>query len=517
MKDNRSRTFNSFRNVTVAVICQTATLLISFISRRFFVKILGSDYLGIGGLFQNVLSILSLADLGFASAISYTLYKPIAENDREKISAIVRFYGRIYLIVAGVILCAGVALIPFIDLLVSSEISIADTRLYYVLYLTETVGSYLFVYKSVLITADQRKYVTNVIHTAVTLAASIAKLIVLYFTKSFTAYLAVQIIGVIASNLAVSKKAEKDYPYLLTDKNELESSEKKKIFSDVRSLFAYKIGHVILYHTDSILISLLVSTTVVGFYSNYTLLTGTVMTFSELIFGALGASIGNLKETSDRQRMSDTFDTVNFVSFFVYGFCSVCLFCMMDDFVGMFFGEKYVLGTLTAFIISFNVFIPGMQSSVMHFRQALGMFRQTKYVYLITSALNLVLSVILGKFFGLNGILMATGIARILTNVWYEPYVLMKKYFEKSYLRYLLRLGIYYALFILSCAAVYLIKRRFFTPSFWGFVAELVVCVFGTAAVYCAIFARTREFRDIVGRSVSILEKLGLKRPKNKN
>lgn len=505
--NERSRTENSFRNAIVALGCQFATLIISFVSRWFFIRILGSQYLGISGLFTNILSILSLADLGFSWAIGYSLYRPIVENDRDRISAIVRYFGKVYKIIAIVIFAVGLALVPFLDKLVSSEITIGNVRFYYILYLIETASSYLFVYKSIILSADQREYVTKGVRTLFTLITNISKLVVLYVTKNFTAYLIVQIAGVIVTNFAISRKADKEYPFLKTNQTQLDKPSKKKIFTDVKALFIYKIGSVILYHTDNILISVMVNTTNVGFYSNYTLLTGTITTLSDLLFGALGASIGNKNATSDKKDLLQTFKSINFANFWVYGFCSVCLFCLMDDFIELWIGREYVLGSFSAFIISFNVFIPGMLSAVSSFRNATGLFTQTKYVYMITAIFNLILSVLLGKYMGLNGILLATGISRLLTNVWYEPYVLIKRFFNASYAKYLLRLGLYYLCFLVPCFVIWFIKTNFFTLSLWSFVLETAICVIGLNAMYFALFGRSVEFQDLKNKSLSIVRK----------
>jgi len=505
--NDRSRTENSFRNAIVALGCQFSILIISFVSRWFFIRILGSQYLGISGLFTNVLSILSLADLGFSSAVAYSLYKPIAENDKDKISAIIRYFGNIYKIIAIVIFSIGLALIPFLDKLVSVEITIDDVRFFYILYLIETASSYLFVYKSIILSADQREYVTKGIRTLFTLVTNISKLVVLYVTNDFTAYLVVQIAEAIVTNFAISRRADKEYPFLRTNQTQLDKPSKKKIYTDVKALFIYKIGSVILYHTDNILISVMVNTTSVGFYSNYTLLTGTITTLSDLLFGALGASIGNKHVTSNKKDLLQTFKSINFANFWVYGFCSVCLFCLMDDFIELWIGREYVLGSFSAFIISFNVFIPGMLSAVSSFRNATGLFTQTKYVYMITAIFNLILSILLGKYMGLNGIILATGISRLLTNVWYEPYILIKKFFKASYVKYLLRLGLYYLCFLVPCFVIWIVKTNFFALSLWSFVLEAVVCVFGVNVMYFALFGRSVEFQDLKNKCLSIVRK----------
>lgn len=509
MNKSLSRTENSMRNATVSLICHVATTLISFISRTIFIRILGSDYLGISGLFTNILSVLSLADLGISTAISYSLYKPIADNDHDKVAAIIGYFGRIYTGVALFILGAGIALTPFLDKLISSEIAISNVTLYYLVYLLETASSYLFVYKSIILGADQKQYIVKVQRTIVLLMTNVLKLLSLYLFHSFFIYLIIQVLGEIITNIILSIRAEKEYPYI-KKRVLLPREYKKKILDNVRSLFLYKLGYVILYHTDNILISLFASTTVVGYYSNYGLLFGTITTLSELIFGGMSASIGNKIVTSDKDSIYETFKIINFANFWVYGFCSVCLFCLMDDFVYIWIGSRYVLGAKTSFIISLNVFIPGMLSAVASFRNATGLFKQTKYVYFLTAMLNLVLSIVLGKKWGLNGIILATGISRLLTNAWYEPYLLISKYLGKDYINYLKRSCVYYMLFILPCVLAYVVKLYGPNITITFFVSEMVICVVGVNILYYILFYKTDEYNELMVRMKHLLQKYNL-------
>ena len=272
MMIEKSRTSNSIRNIVVSVGCQLATLVLSFITRTLFIHILGTDYLGINGLFSNILSVMSLADLGFGTAIVYTLYRPLMENDQKQISAVINFYGKVYTIVAAIMLIVGVGIVPFLKYLVNLENELPFLHLYYILFLLDSVCSYLYVYKSAVLEADQKNYIVKTNRTVFLLITNVVKLIVLYCTRNYFSYLIVQIIGTLLSNISIYRIAEKKYPYLRNSNEQLGKTEKKSIIDNVKSLFLYKIGGVILNSTDNILISAIVSTTVVGLYSNYSLL-----------------------------------------------------------------------------------------------------------------------------------------------------------------------------------------------------------------------------------------------------
>lgn len=501
-----SRTEKSARNAMVAIVCQFASLIISFVSRTFFIKILGADYLGINGLFSNILSVLSLADLGFGTALVYSLYKPLSVGDQKQIAALMSFFRKIYICIALSVLMFGLSLLPVLRFIVNTEKNINHLEWYYILFVINSSASYLCVYKSSILEADQSSYIVKINRTVFLVITNAVNLALLIITHNYFVYLIVQIVGTIATNFSISLFVSKKYP-LLKSEEKLDKETKRGIADNIKSLFIYKFGGIVLNNTDNILISIIVSTTMVGYYSNYSLLFGVVLTFSELLFGAFTASVGNLSVSSDMKAVQKVFLTMNFANFWVYGFCSICLFCLLDDFVSLWLGTEYVLGTVTVSIICLNVFMPGMLASVSCFRTATGMFRETKYVFLITAILNLLFSVILGKRWGLNGILIATACSRLLTNVWFEPTVLIKKYFKESPISFFIREIKYYIIVILGCVLIYVLKLFFFELSVISFIIEAVLCFALTNLLFFIIFRKNEEFVDLKNRVLMLLKK----------
>lgn len=497
MGKSASRIENSMRNIFVAVGCQFLTIIFSFWSRSVFIIFLGAEYLGINGLFQNILSVMSLADLGFGTAIIYALYRPLADNDTYKVTQIINFFKKIYNFIAILVLFVGVALIPFLQYLVNLEQNIPHLKFYYFLFLLETVCSYLVVYKSALLNADQRNYIVKIIHTIFNVFSHILKLVLLYLTKSFSIYVISGVFCVIASNIVIQVVANKNYPYLNKKVDKLDKKTSNDIFENVKSLFLYRIGGVILNNTDNILISTLVNTISVGYYSNYALLFGTVNTFSELIFGSLNSSVGNQYAGKDSNKIESTFRMLNFANFWVYGFCCITLYCLMSDFITLWLGSKFVFDDLTVFIICLNIYVCGMMSSVVTVRMATGIFKKTKYVYCITAIFNIVFSIILGKTFGIAGIIAATIISRLLTNVWYEPLVIYKQVFKSPAYRYYLKQLLYLFVFVSSCCLIKFIKSKFVFTTTGTFLLEFVLCVVVINLLFYIIFRKTEEFCEI--------------------
>ena len=507
MAHNASRTVNSVRNIFVSISCQFLTLIFSFLSRTVFIKFLGAEYLGINGLFSNILSIMSLADLGFGTAVVYALYKPLADNDTYKVTQIINYFKKIYNLIALIIFIIGVSLIPFLQYFVNLDRDIPYLRFYYFLYLLETVCSYLVVYKSALLNADQCNYIVKIIRTIFNIISHILKLIFLFLTKSFTVYVLVGAICVIASNFVIQIIANKNYKFLNNKVEKLEKSYRKDIMDNVKSLFLYRIGGVILNNTDNILISTLVNTISVGFYSNYSLLFGTVTTFSQLIFGSLNSSVGNQYVNTDKNKVYDTFKMLNFANFWVYGFCCITLYCLMSDFITIWLGSSFVFDDLTVFVICLNIYVSGMLSAVVTVRSATGMFKKTKYVFLITAAFNIIFSIIFGKMFGIVGIIGATILSRLLTNVWYEPFIIHKHVFKKSYYNYILTQIKYLALFVIPCLVITVIKQNFRTVNLFYFVCELILCVIVINLLFYIVFRKTKEFKGIKNRVENVINK----------
>lgn len=438
MQKETSRTFNSMRNIIFSIAIQICTVLLNFASRTVFIKILGSEYLGINGLFTNVLTILSLAELGIGNAIIYSMYKPLANKDTKKITALMNFYKEVYKKIAIVILIMGIAIIPFLKYIVNMEQEIEHIYIYYVLFLTNTVVSYFFIYKVSIINADQKMYIQKVYQFITLIIQFILQVIILVTTHNFMLYLIVQIVCTIGNNVALSLKADKLYPYI-NEKEILEEEDRKSIYSNVSAMFIHRITGTILNNTDNILISILVGTVWVGYYSNYYMIVSSILSMGTLVFTAITASIGNLNANTDTKKQESIFQQLNLISFIIFGVCTIGLANLFDDFITLWIGKEYILDNLTMLSIVINFYIQGTLNPGLVFKDTTGLFKDTKWMSIILAVLNIVLSIVLGKIIGLAGILVATFISRLLTICWYQPYMLYKNIFHMSSKKYFLQ------------------------------------------------------------------------------
>ena len=502
----RSRTQNSTYNVAFGIINKLVIMLLTFVSRTIFLRVLSAEYLGINGLFSDVLNMLSLADLGFSSAMAYSFYKPLAEHNEERIASLNKFYKKVYNYVAAAVAVVGVALTPFLKYIVNTEKEIPYLHIYYLVFLTNTVVSYLFVYKSTIISADQKSYIISKYSMWINVVKLVAQTIVLFVTKNYFCYILVTVLSTVANNLLISYKADKLYPYIKYG-SELDKQEKKSIFENMKSVFLYKLSSVLLKATDNILISVIVGTVAVGLYSNYHTIITNFTAITTILFNSLTASVGNLIVKENAQKRYSVLKIMQMVSFWLSGFFSVGVYFLSDEFITLWLGKEYLLSNGTLIAIVLNFYLAVCLPPIWSFREATGLYRKTKYIMLVTAGLNLILSVILGKGFGIGGIILASFIAKITTYFWYEPKLLYKNYFEKSVKEYYVNHIINAGIVIFSILLLEIIAGNNVKVSWGSFILRGLLVAVIVNIIYLLRYGRQEEFRDLINRGKGLLHK----------
>ena len=288
----------------------------------------------------------------------------------------------------------------------------------------------------------------------------------------------------------------------------LENIEKKKeVIDQVKSVFLSKMGKVIANHTDNILISVFVSTTVVGYYSNYTMITSIVNALSVMLFGGLGASIGNFVNTHTKKECEECFYMVNFAQYWVFSVVSLCLFFLLDDFIRLWVGNEYVLGSLACGIICFDMFTDKVVRAVINFNYTSGMFRHTRYATLCGASLNIIFSLILGRIYGLPGVIGATVLARFLSTGWWHPYILIKINLKVSFMRYIFITVRYYIIEIILFLILLTLKHYIHAENWLDFIIETFSAFVGINFVLYIIFGRSSYYKSIKTRLKSLKKK----------
>jgi O-antigen/teichoic acid export membrane protein len=494
-----SRTKKSIKNMSLGFLNQVTTLVLSFISRTIFIKILGVELLGINGLFTDVLSLLSMADLGFNTAMVYSFYKPIADNDTKKISALINFYRKIYNVIAITIAVIGISILPFLNFIVNTEKEIPLLKVYYLFGLASVVISYLFVYKTSIINADQKNYIVTRITIVVNFVKTIIQIMSLLIFENYIIYLVVNLISNFFNNYIASKKAIELYPYI-NENNKLNLEDKKGIFNNIKSIFVYKVSSLLLTATDNTLISIIVGTIVVGYYSNYLMITNKVIAIIQIIFSALTASIGNLVIKEKSEKRYEIFKATQSISFIICGIIVTSFTLLINDFIGIWLGKEFTFNYVVVLAISFNMYLSCVLQPLWTYREATGLYIKTKYIMIIAALVNLIVSIILGKLLGIGGILLASAIARLSTYFWYEPLLLFKEYFEKPVKEYYIPIGINIIIMSIVIVALNEVFTSFMITS-WGFlILKTIVCGFTTSVIFLFIYSQSDGFKIILNK-----------------
>ncbi len=487
IKAKDTRTSNVLKNSGASILYKLSHIFVQFIIRTAFVYLLGKEYTGVSSLFTDVLSVLSLMDLGMASALVFSLYKPLAEGNKTRIIALMGFYKKAYRTIGCLIISVGALCTPFLKYIVTDVPNIKeDIRLLFIMYVLTSAASYFLVYKTVLLRANQQSRVISKINSIAELVECAIEVILLLIFKQFFAYLIVRLVGAITRNIILSKITEKTFPQYLSASEgaELKKEEKKSLFKDISALGIYKVSGVMIYSTPSIIISAFVSTASVAVIGSFTMITTSLRTAIEQIVESTKASIGNLAATSTKEKQEHIFHTMNFIAFSVSCFCCTCLFVLLNPFVSeIWFDESYRISLKIVAVLTVNFFIAVMVYPVESFRTANGLFVQGKWRPAIMAVLNIVLSIVFVQFWGILGVFLASFVSRMSTQVWFDAYLIHKHVFTKKpwkyYLEYLTMLG----LTVLSCAAAYLIanivpiKNVFLSFIYHGVVAVIVPLV----------------------------------------
>lgn len=495
-----SRTFNSIRNIVTGFVGQFIYILAGFINRSIFIQCLSSEYLGVNGLFTNILSILSLADLGIGTAIIYALYKPLAYRDEKEITKLMNFYSKAYTSIGVIVFILGLALLPFLNTIIGEAPNIEESiYIIYLIYLFNTSITYFASYKSSLIIADQKNYISTLITYGVYFVQTILQIIVLLLTRNFILYLIVQSGCVILQNIITTIIADKMYPYMKEYKGlKISKESKRKLIADVRALVLVKLGSVLVVNTDNIIITYISGLSIVGLLSNYTMIVSAINRVLQQLFNSITASIGNLNAKENNERKESMFEIINFCNFWLFGISSIGIILLINDVIHLWIGEKYILPSSIAIMLAINFYMVGMQNAVWTYKNTMGIFKKGRYLLLLTAAINLILSFILGNIMGLFGVLLSTAIARLLTNTWYDPYVVYKIGFEKGSSRYFLKYIFYIiVLFIASLPTYYLCNLVNYTPLI-NVLIKFIICIIIPNIIIIVIFYKSKEMKYIL-------------------
>ena len=505
----KTRTEYSILNIITGLGGYVLNTVLGLICRMAFTRTLSAEYLGVSGLFTNILSMLSLAELGIGSAIVYALYKPLAVDDKEKVASLVKFYGQCYRVIGIAVAAIGLALMPFLSFLVDEPNIQESIYLLYGLYLFNAASTYFFSYRASLLMAAQQNYIVTGVNYFITIVQSVLQIIWLFATHHYIGYLIIQCIGTLAYNIVVSSIARRKHPYIAEKKvKPIDKTEKELLARNVRALVIWKLCGLLVNSTDNIIITFFSGLTAVGLASNYTLLSGTLNSLLNQLFNGITASVGNLNAVESKEKKLAMFNVINLANFWLFGWASIGIFVLSTDIVGLLFGSTYVLPSSIPFVIALNFYMVGMQSAVWTYKNTMGLFRQGRYLLIVTAAINLVCSIWLGKIWGLFGILFATAISRAATNTWYDPYAVFKYGLGEKVSVYFKKYGQYAIILILTGAICYFLCMLIQISSLADVMLKFIICCIAPNSIFYLCFRKKDEFRYFQSALNQIIHKM---------
>lgn len=497
----QARTKNSFRNSIMNSSSYLFTIVCGFAVRTVFIKTLSSEYLGVNGLFTNILSLLSLAEMGIGTAIIYNLYKPLADRNSEKITQLMNFYKKTYYIIALFIAIVGLLLLPFIQNFIHDVPDIPENlSIIYLLYLLNSVASYLFIYKQSLLVADQQEYIASTIRIIYNLVLSTIQIIILLFTKQFMFYLIAQISINILHNIVISIICDKKYPFIKND-FKLPKGEQFSIVRNVKALIIYRIANLVTNSTDNLILSKFIGIKVVGLYSNYYLVIHSLYTLIRYTITALTASIGNLNTTKDIKKMRLVYNTTTFITAWLFGISAIGLFVALDDFIILWVGENYQFNHKITVVLIINFYLMGLSGIYNVLRSTYGLFTQGMLRPLISSIINLIASLILVNYLGILGVFLGTTIAFLSINIWYDPYIVYKHVFKSKILPfYFNNLSFSIVIVISALVSKWAISFIFLPNKLMHITVRSLVALIISNIIIILLFNKTSEFKYILSK-----------------
>ena len=503
-----SRTENTKRNIIASIAMLLVQMFFQFLSRTVIVHYLGADYLGLSSLFTSVLSVLSMAELGFSTAIIYNLYKPLANNDTASVCALLAYYRKIYRTVGIIILSAGLVMLPFLRFVIKGEIP-ADINMYllYLLYLINTSTSYfLFAHKTALLTAIQRLDLTKIVTMIVYIVQYSLQIVALILFRNYYLYIIWMILGSALINVANAYVARKKFPQYEC-RGDVSDKTKKDIMTRVEGLLICKISGVTYTSMDSIIISAFIGLSTVAIYNNYITIFNAVCSVLTLVRGAMQASVGNSVASESVEKNYKDLCLWQFLFSIIATWCTSCMLCLFQPFMSVWMGNDMLLPVSVEIIICAWFMISIVQHPYYLYLSGNGLWNEMKWSYVFSTVFNLVMNIILGKYFGVFGIVLASFLSNLICGTFWQCIIIFKQYFKRTPKSYFIRQGLYFAVAIIICFVSYMVCGLINVGGLQGLIIKAVVCIAVTTGLLLVIYVKTKSFKKAAAFAKRVLKR----------
>lgn len=498
-----NRTKAASINAFTVLITQFLGLFLKFAVQTVLIHTLSQSYVGLNGLFANVISFLSFADLGIGAAITVALYRPIAEDKTDEIRTLLAFYRKVYFMIGTVITVVGIVVAPFLHLAIKgNSFSDGQITLWFIIYLGGTVATYFSAYKRSFLMAEQRGYISSVNDFIFKSAQQISQILALVLAHSFLLFLVAQLVFVVLSNIQLSWKVSKIHPYLFNNlkSKKMELQFLNEIKKNVIGSISSKAGAIVVFGTDNFLLSAFVGLVSVAKYSNYMLVIQSLNSIFSQTLSAIIASIGNLNITSDSEHKENVMFNLMYVNAAMNVFLVTGLGFGINTFIEVWAGPNYGLNYWTVFIILLNFLVNQFRYTVQNFISGMGLYWQLRWKSLIEASVNFVMSFLLIYFFkmGILGVVLGTLSSNLLVNAWWEPLIVYKYGLKKSAVPYLFKYVKYMLISAGALGASMKLSAILHLRNIFELFILLIVVELGVGIIFLVVTYRSHEFKYFV-------------------
>lgn len=496
MRMDRSK--NAARNIIFGSINKLYQIIVPFLIRTAIIYFLGMKYLGLDSLFTSILQVLNLAELGVGNAMVFSMYRPVAEDDQEKICQLMNLYKKYYRIIGLVILILGIFLTPFVPKLITGDMP-GDVNIYvlYLLNLGATVLSYwLFAYKNCLLQAHQRSDVGSKIVMLTATIKYVLQFIALLCFHNYYIYLCINLTMQVATNIVTAFVVNRMYPtYHAYGK--LPEAEVKKINGRVRDLFTSKVGNIIVNSADSIVISTFLGLTILASYNSYYYIMSAVIGMVMVVFQSCTAGIGNSLLVETEEKNYKDLKKFTFIISWLGGFCTTCLLCLYQPFMRLWIGKNNLFGMEVVICFCIYYFIYEINQLLNMYKDAGGIWHEDRFRPLLTALVNLFLNLILVQFMGIYGVLLSTVVSMLIVGMPWLLHNLFSVLFQRSMKEYIVRLLIYGGITAIVSLITYLCCGVCAVDGIAGLIIKAIICVLVSSLLLFICYCRFPEFEEV--------------------
>lgn len=504
------RVHRSVMNIKVGMVFYVLSLFLAFFSRKIFLNCLGAEFIGLTGMLMNIMSFLSVAELGIGTSITYFLYKPLQEDNHQKINEVMSMLAYLYRCI-GLIILSGGALISIFFPWWFRELTTGLPLAYFAFYsfLASSVAGYVFNYKQLLVSANQKQYLVNAWFQTIAIVQSIVQILLAYYYRNLWLWVVVGLVFTIVGIIAFNIRIRKLYPWLRISMQEGRQNlhQYPEVLRKTRQIFVQKIKNFILYRSDEILVGIFVSVVQVAYFGNYTIITSKLNFLVNILSDGMNAGVGNLVAEGNDQNTMKVFWELTAIRFLICGIVIFGLLLFIQPFVTCWFGPQYRLSDTIVYLLVFNIFIFLSRGVVENYISAHGLFSDVWAAW-TELALNLAITLCLAPFYGIVGILLGKILSVFFIAMFWKPYFLFTKGLKKSVAVYWRGMMPYYLIFAVFLCITMLVRYYVVEPKSttllrmvgYGFLTYPILLLL----FFLTLFFITRGMKYFVARKPAI-------------